>query len=182
MHLSLVSILEEILMIEASKMIPVPSVRQSKNYTCGPSALKSVLSFFGHEVTEKELADDMNTNEKDGTANDNIVRVAKERGLKADLHKNMSFNKLKSVVNKKQPVIIAYQAWPEKETEGWEEGWNNGHYSVVVAVDNKDVYLEDPSVKDSKTRIPHEEFVKRWHDQDADGEKYEQLGIVLSER
>lgn len=48
-------------------LINLPDVRQATDYTCGPSALQSVLMFYGEEVREDKLADKTDADPDKGT-------------------------------------------------------------------------------------------------------------------
>ena len=41
----------------------------------------------------------------------------------------------------------------------------NGHYMVVIGIDNQNVYFEDPAILGSRGYITDQEFLDRWHDQ-----------------
>ena len=48
--------------------------RQTTEYSCGPSALQSVLSYWGKEVDETELMKLLHTTAEEGTYPDDIAR------------------------------------------------------------------------------------------------------------
>ena len=56
---------------------------------------------------------------------------------------------------------------------------DDGHYSVVVAVDASFVYLMDPSTLGHYTFIARDEFDARWHDVDGVTPVWH-LGIVTT--
>jgi hypothetical protein len=49
---------------------------------------------------------------------------------------------------------------------------------VVSGLDDKNVYIEDPSILGGIGYMSREEFVERWHDYETD-KKYNQLGIFI---
>jgi predicted double-glycine peptidase len=65
-------------------------------------------------------------------------------------------------------VIIAAQAWRDdaEKDKPWKDIWDSGHYMVVIGLDKKNVYFEDPSILQSRGFMPREEFLERWHDVD----------------
>jgi len=162
-------------------MIRLPDVRQATDYTCGASALQSVLAYFGRggDQGEGALATELRTDAQNGTEPQEILRVAREHGLTATMHEGMSLADLESHVSRGVPVIVDYQAWSEAEHPSYANDWDDGHYSVVVGIDQHHVYLEDPSILGSRGRIPRAEFEARWHDIGNDGRRYHRMGIAL---
>jgi len=56
-------------------------------------------------------------------------------------------------------------AQPRKEpNKTWEETWAMGHYMVVIGVDDRSVYLEDPDLIRMRPVMDRDEFVQVWHD------------------
>jgi predicted double-glycine peptidase len=163
-----------------SNLLKLPNLRQVTDYTCGASALQSVLIWYAkYEDGELDLAKELNTSEEWGTEPEDIVRVAKHYGLKAEIQTNMSLEDLERYVTAHRiPVIVTYQAWSESD-EDWSTSWDDGHYSIVVGIDEYSVYLEDPSLAGEIGYIPREEFMTRWHDINIKNEKLEQLGIPV---
>jgi hypothetical protein len=43
------------------------------------------------------------------------------------------------------------------------EDWDNGHYIVVLAIDQDYVYFQDPYVRMSKAFVPRKTFEEHWH-------------------
>jgi predicted double-glycine peptidase len=55
-------------------------------------------------------------------------------------------------------------AQPRKEpNKTWEETWAMGHYMVVIGVDDRSVYLEDPDLIRMRPVMDRDEFVQAWH-------------------
>jgi predicted double-glycine peptidase len=149
-------------------LLPVPDTRQCTDYSCGASALQAVLMYWGIEYREDELMSRLHTDPENGTNPKEIVRVAGEEGLKAQLRENVSLNDVRSSIDKGNPVIIDCQAWREGDDlqKPWRDIWDSGHYMVVVGMDDKNVYFEDPSILGSVGWIARPEFEERWHDID----------------
>ena len=169
----------------AERTIALPSVRQKTTYTCGPAAARSVFAYYGHgELGERALAKRMGTTSKDGTDPGGITRVARQLGLTAHIEHNMTLEGLKRLVKRGVPVMVAYQAWVEPPKQAgqvkWSDDWKDGHYSVVVGMDEKNVYFADPSTGAGwRGYIPRQEFDARWHDTDRSERKLDHLGIVF---
>lgn len=176
-------------------LLTVPDVRQSTRYSCGASSLQAVLNYWGIDVSESDLMELLHTTPHIGTDPEDIVSVATSFGLSASLSQDLSIDDLKKSINLKIPVIIRAQAWSGHEENGywvseipdnWEDTWKEGHYMVVIGVDNRNVYLEDPLLLGTRGKIPIDEFLTRWHDcqrKSLPGVQkiiYNRLGIFIS--
>jgi hypothetical protein len=165
----------------------VPDVRQSTVYSCGASALQAVLQYYGLEEREDELMKECRTTEALGTQPAQILGAAKARGLTATMKEGLDLNALETALWEKVPVICAIQAWSDSEAPGfsWAKAWEDGHYVIVIGLDSKYVYVEDPSLLGSRGMIPRTEFVERWHDYegqppfDETDRAYRAMGIFI---
>ncbi|MHB8095913.1 MAG: C39 family peptidase [Candidatus Aminicenantales bacterium] len=168
----------------------VPDVRQSTAYSCGAAALQAVLCYWGIEAREDSLMKALGTNEEAGTSPDNILRVAGENGLQASIREGMTLEDLERSVRAGIPVIADIQAWMDTPESGfsWAGEWEDGHYVIVLGIDERNVYVEDPSLLGTRGVIPRPEFVDRWHDyegappHDATDRDYIRAGIVIMGR
>jgi|LSQX01.2.fsa_nt_gb predicted double-glycine peptidase len=126
-------------------IIPVKSVKQNHNYDCGAAALKSISHYYGISLgKEREFIKLCDTGKRKGTHPDDIVRAANALGLKAKLRSHMTLQSLKSLLDRRIPVICAIQAWGDPKDY---DKPVNGHYVVAVGYDDKNIYFEDPSLK-----------------------------------
>ena len=151
-------------------LFAVPDVRQSTSYSCGASALQAVLAYWGVETRENALMTVLKTNEESGTQPEEIVRVARDYGLNARMREGVGIADLRQAWQNGIPVIVAIQDWtdhPEVETH-WEDDWEDGHYVIIIGVDDRYVYVEDPSLLGSRGMIAQGDFLKRWHDYAGD--------------
>lgn len=145
-------------------LLNVPDVRQPSNYTSGPTALQAVLAYYGTDVAVDELINQTNTTEN-GTLPDNLAQAARQKGFNAEIKENMTLQDLQQNINQGKPVIIDIQAWRSSNTTtgNWTDDQSDGHYMVVIGIDNQNVYLEDPAILGSRGYIPLQEFLERWH-------------------
>jgi predicted double-glycine peptidase len=148
---------------------PVPLIRQATPYTCGVASLESILAYYGQEWREDKLAQELKADPENGTDYHEIMRFARERGLQVEAAENMTLDDLRRAAGQDRPVMVAIQAWSD-HPEAYTDGWEDGHYSIVVGVDDKNVYLMDPSTIGNYTFIPIPEFLARWHDYYLDRE------------
>jgi hypothetical protein len=162
--------------------------RQSTEYSCGASALQAVLSYWGKELDEKDLMDLLHTTPETGTYPEDIVRAARELGFEAEVNENLTIDDLEKSTRKGIPVIVLGQAWRSREEakRAVTEDWEDGHYVVILAVDNDYVYFEDPYVRMGKGFTPRHTFEDHWHNiggkTSADTSKQMHLGIFIRGR
>lgn len=123
---------------------------------CGPASLKMVLGYYGIEKGEKELGRITRCNSKLGTKASSIVRIAKKIGFRSLYKDYANFADIrKFVVEQKIPVIVD---WFSED---------NGHYSVVVGIDGRNIYLQDPELGALKI-IDLKTFKRVWFDFEGD--------------
>ncbi|WP_230742324.1 cysteine peptidase family C39 domain-containing protein [Methanooceanicella nereidis] len=164
-------------------LLPLPQVCQSTSHSCGASSLQSVLNYWGISKREDELMKLCNTS-TDGTFPYDIVEVAQKLGLNAELRQNLTVKDLEMSVSKGIPVIVLVQAYKDDKGLSWADDWDDGHYMVIIGVDQRNVYLEDPELLGSRGFIPRDEFEGRWHSRERshDGklkEKFIRTGIFI---
>jgi len=163
----------------------IPDVRQSTNYTCGAAALQAILSYWGIDEREDRLAARLHSTPEAGTHPLDILRVAREFGLAAEIREGLDLADLERALADGTTVIVDLQAWRDRTDLPWTETWDDGHYMVLLAMDAGDLYFEDPSLLGARGRIPRAEFVDRWHDYegeaplDATDRKYLRAAIFI---
>jgi len=169
-----------------SPFAAVPDVRQSTGYTCGAAALQAVLAYWGFPEREDRLAARLHSTPEAGTHPLDIVRVAREFGLTAELREGLGLPALEAALASGTTVIVDLQAWRERTDVPWTETWDDGHYMVLVGMDAEKLYFEDPSLLGRRGFIPRAEFIDRWHDYegdpplDASDRKYVRMAIFLA--
>ncbi|MDD1665812.1 MAG: C39 family peptidase [Methanomicrobiales archaeon] len=139
--------------------------RQATEYSCGASALQSVLSYWGKDVDEEDLMKILGTSPEVGTYPEDIVRVARSLGFEAEVKENLTIDDVEASTKKGIPVIVLGQAWRSRKDSGMyaADDWADGHYFVALAVDRDYVYFEDPFVRMGKGFMPRGEFEDLWH-------------------
>ncbi len=91
-------------------------------------------------------------------------------GYELKLQFEMTVDELKAEISAGHPVLLFYQAWtdePVTPVSDWSKRWADGHYSVAIGFDDKNLYLMDPSWLGHYSYIPFAEFLYRWHDTDG---------------
>jgi predicted double-glycine peptidase len=147
----------------APELNHLPLTRQSTDYTCGPASLQSILAYYGEEWREDTLARAVKSDPEEGTNYREIVRFARSQGLIAEAREGMTIDDLARAAKAQRPVMVAIQAWGDYQ-EKYADDWEDGHYAIVVGVDDDNVYLMDPSTIGNYTFIPIPQFLTRWHD------------------
>ena len=158
-------------------LIRVPLVRQYTDFTCGAESLQSILGYYGQDYRGNKLAKALRTSPKDGTYNQDIVRVAVSNGYRAEKIEGMTFEQLKAFIDARTPVILAIQAWSTPPVD-WARTWEDGHYVVAIGYDSANFYFMDPSTIGNYTYIPADELLARWHDKERK-KKLVHLGIAI---
>lgn len=163
----------------------LPDVRQSTEYSCGASSLESVLAYYGRDIDEENLRVLLGTTAESGTYPDDIVRVAEQLGFQATVKENLTNADLKESLGEGVPVMVDGQAW--RGSYEFNDSWSNivddGHWMVVIGMDEKNVYLEDPYILGSRGYMSLQEFEQRWHNArgltPSDTVRQNHLGIFI---
>lgn len=129
----------------------IPFFKQKTSYTCGPTALEMVFSFFGKKLTQSQLAEEGHTNKNFGTSHKDMINTACKEGFFCYVNENSSIEEIKHLLSVKLPVIIDF-------TESGE-----GHYSVVSGISSRKIILNDPW-EGKNTTLSIKNFTDRWHD------------------
>jgi uncharacterized protein len=139
--------------------------RQITDYSCGASALRAVLSYWGSEVDEADLMALLHTNSEVGTYPEGIAKGARSLGFDAEVVENLTVDELERLTVDGYPVIALAQVWLSERDAGraLEKIWDNGHYIVVIGVDQDHVYFQDPFIHMSKAFVPRRTFEAHWH-------------------
>jgi uncharacterized protein len=143
--------------------LPIPSVRQTTEYSCGAAAMASVFAYYGKEWSEHDLMVKLETSPRWGTHLPQMQAFAQGQGIRAEIRKHLSIADLRQWVEKKQAVIVAIQAWAEGVVD-YASSWEWGHYVVVVGVSDDKIYFMDPASLSGKGYLSLREFESRWHD------------------
>ncbi len=131
-------------------MLDIKPFEQKPGY-CGPASLKMVLSYFGVDKSEEELARLSNCSKSKGVETKSLLSAAKKLGFKGFVKDFSDVKDIKKFLNKKIPVIVDWFSV------------DDGHYSVVVGMDRKNVYLQDPELGRLKV-IKIKDFKTVWFD------------------
>ena len=128
---------------------------------CGPASLKILLSYYGVDKSEQELAQLANIVPDIGIDDKSIARVAKSLGFKVQIKNESSFSDIEEWLKRGVPVIVDWFTRGRSDYSDSEVA--DGHYSVVIGLDDKYIYLQDPEIG-AVRKIKREDFIKVWFD------------------
>ena len=128
---------------------------------CGPASLKIVLNYYGVKKSEKEIAKRCGRDFKLGTNDMSIKRAAKSYGFSVAIKNNANFTDIEEWFNKGVPVIVNWFTRGRKDYNNSEVP--DGHYSVVIGLDKKNIYLQDPEIGTMRA-IKRDDFLSVWFD------------------
>jgi predicted double-glycine peptidase len=146
----------------AKIMLKVKSFQEKLNSGyCGPASLKILLSYYGIEKLEKELVILCKTKKDLGTDDKGIKKAAEKLGFKVEIKNNSSFNDIGRWLNKGIPVIVNW--FTRGRTDYNDSDVADGHYSVVMGLDDKFIYLQDPEIGRMR-KLERDDFMTVWFD------------------
>lgn len=128
---------------------------------CGPASLKMVLDYYGIEKSEGELAKLAGTDLDLGTSDEGIKRAAENLGFNVEIKNHSTYEDIRSWLNKQVPVIVNWFTRGRKDYP--KSDVPDGHLSVVVGLDDKYIYLQDPEIGELR-QIARDDFMKVWFD------------------
>jgi predicted double-glycine peptidase len=168
--------------------LAVPIVEQEEDFSCGPAAIRAILKYFAVWEGEEELLYKVfNTTREHGTLPEHMARGMGRFGLAATVETQMTIDRLRDLLAFGKLVILELQAWrdAERPTIAWKDTWDDGHYVVLIALDEEFAYFMDPSTTGAYTYLPIGELLERWHDynpirsQPREHRDW-QLGVIIS--
>ena len=161
-------------------MMDLPTGRQTYDFDCGVKALQIVMAYYGIDVREDELMEELKC-DSDGVPVKNMISVAEKKGFEVAANCGVSLDTIRRYVDENHPVIVLVQAWAERymTLKDWREDNEDGHYAIVVGYNGYAIVFEDPASL-RKTWMTEEEFNSRWHDVDPrTKERLDHFAMVL---
>jgi len=128
---------------------------------CGPASLKIILEYYGVNKSEDELAKLAGHKKGLGIDDKGIKRVAEKLGFKVKIKNNSSFKDIESWLSKGVPVIVDW--FTKGRAYCGDSSTADGHYSVVMGLDDEFIYLQDPELG-SIRKIERNSFMRVWFD------------------
>lgn len=136
---------------KAKHMLNVKPFRQTSGF-CGPASLKMVLEYYGVKKSEKDLARLSDATSAKGVGAEGLLKAANLLGFKGFFKDFSDIKDIETyVIKKKIPVIVDWFST------------DDGHYSVVMYIDQKKIYLQDPDIGRLRT-MDLDTFKRVWFD------------------
>jgi hypothetical protein len=147
---------------ELATLLPVRAREQRTEYSCGAATLGILLSHHGVWLPDRRLERITRTT-RQGVDPWQLVAAARGRGVGVRRSFGAAARDLLAALAAGAPVAIDFQATYTPEDNPADD-W--GHYSVVVASDDRDLLLVDPSDVNPAhlRRIPWRALEKVWWD------------------
>lgn len=147
-------------------MLPAKSFQETLHGSfCGPACLKMVLDYYGVEKSEEDLAKLTNKDDNLGISSQDIKRVAENLGFKVEIKDFATYEDIQQWLKKDIPAIVNWFSRGRNDYD--EDEVADGHNSVVVGLDKKYIYLQDPEVGRIR-KIDREDFFRVWFDFSSD--------------
>lgn len=142
--------------------VPVPTVRQATDHTCGAAAVHAVAAYFGvGPATEAEVVRVMRFG-SDGSDPAHLVRALRRYGLAVAEQRGMTDASLRAWLDVRRPVILMLQAWGDRRR--YRHTWSEGHWVVAIGYDREGLYVEDPLLAEARGFVSWAALADRWHD------------------
>jgi predicted double-glycine peptidase len=166
---------------KAEKTIQMHSLRQTFDFDCGAKAMQTLLAYYGVEMREDALMEELELSGRDGASVEKMIAVASRKGFEVQAGPGWTIDDVKQHVDQDRPVIVLVQAWVDRymTLRDWRNHWDDGHYAIVMGYGKGVLFFEDPASFHT-TWLKEQEFLARWHDRDPrTGDKLERFGMVL---
>lgn len=149
---------------EGLTFLKIPGYQQTTDYTCGPSAVVTLLSYYGIKGDEMQIAKEMGTSSTCGTNPDQMANWLNKNGFKAAWHELGNLDTLRNNLSKKIPTLVEWSDW-------------GGHWVLVTGYDTRNtetisddvIIFADPYDRhddnlDGFTWFNAERFYYMWYD------------------
>lgn len=111
-----------------TNLVSVPLIRQGTRYTCGVSATQSLITYWtDDDYLEQDLAKILKSDPENGTTVANIESFLINQHYVVETKVNAEIEDLMKSIDKKYPVMVLIQAWPETPVSDWSKDWNDGN-------------------------------------------------------
>ena len=128
---------------------------------CGQASLKIVLEYYGIKKPEDEIVQLCKFKKGLGIDDKGIKAVAEKLGLKAVIKNSSSFKDIEKWLTRGTPVIVNW--FTRGRTDYGDSSVADGHYSVVMGLDDSFIYLQDPELG-AMRKIERNNFMRVWFD------------------
>lgn len=145
-----------------AKLLPVKPFQETLHGGyCGPASLKIVLEYYGAGQDEEKIASQCGRDPDLGADDASIKKAAEFYGFEAKIQNNANFDDIQDWLDMGVPVIVNWFTRGRSDYDNSEVP--DGHYSVVMGLDEKYIYLQDPEIGTMRT-ISRDDFLRVWFD------------------
>jgi len=130
----------------------VPFFPQEDHY-CGPAALASLLTYYGHPTTQDEIAQSIYLPQHVGTLSMDLLLYAKAKGLDTQVIEG-NLNLLKSEVDQRHPIVVFLNLGLKT--------FPRGHFIIVIGYDEQAQTIFAHSGREAELPIPYDQFLTAW--------------------
>lgn len=145
-------------------LLNVNSYQQTTDYSCGPSAMISLLRYLGRDGDEMTIVNEMGTSAATGTNPEQMAFWMNNNGFTASWHEEGTLEMIRSNLSNNIPTLIEWSDW-------------GGHWVLVVGYDTRnnsvlsddviifaDPYDNHDDSRDGLTWFNAERFYYMWYD------------------
>lgn len=162
------------------KLLPVKPFQETHLHRslCAPATLKMLLTYWdlpGKEKTDLELAKVLGTDPELGTTNEAFLKHLDTFGLMSTVKVEAEFTDIQKWLKKGVPVVVDWFSPGPKDLR--EKEMPDGHYSMVVGLDVKNIYLQDPEIGKMRT-ISRDQFYRVWFDFTTDWIEHKDVMVL----
>lgn len=111
--------------------------------------------------SEEEVAVACNRDPNLGTDDISLKKAAESYNFKVEIENNASFDSIQRWLDRKVPVIVNWFTRGRRDYS--DEEVPDGHYSVVVSLDDTYIYLQDPEIGHLR-KLKRDDFMRVWFD------------------
>ena len=129
----------------------VPFIAQKDDY-CGPASLAMIFNFWGIDITQDEIAQEIYFPEMKGTLSIEMVLYAIQKEFETEVYQG-NFQDLKNRITAGFPLIVSHRA---------NKGQERVHYLIVWGFDdNREVFYVHSGIKRNMA-MDYQTFLKYW--------------------
>ncbi len=145
-------------------LLDVNSYQQTTDYSCGPSAMITLLRYLGRDGDEMTIVNEMGTSNTAGTNPEQMATWMNGHGFAASWHEEGSLEMIRENLSNNIPTLIEWSDW-------------GGHWVLAVGYDtrNNDILSDDVIIfadpydyhddsRDGLTWFNAERFYYMWYD------------------
>lgn len=158
----------------------IPYFYQKDLFSCGATASKMVLAYYGISKDEETLKNALKTNVKEGTTISNIKNYFEALGLICDKQQfkdqKLALHSLKKSIERENPTIVVVnrliynKKTPRiKKAVNWALETVSNHIIIVTDIDEEQVSFNDPIKEIGETTLSKDAFLKAWFNEITPG-------------